>query len=117
MEEQQFLKAGTCLVTSSRIEIDGQTFAVRNIGSVKVTSKNRPWAAILLGLFGIGAFKTNEIFGSCLLVLAAYVGWKTLAERKLILVSGGGEVVALTSTKGAQVEALRAAIAQAISAR
>jgi hypothetical protein len=117
MEETTFLAAGSTVVTSTRIEIDGQTFAVRNIGSVKVEGGGRPWLGVLFGIFGVGVMRDLPIFGVCLLVIAAYAMWQKFALRKLVLVSGGGETVALKSTNAAAVEALRAAIAQAIAAR
>lgn len=120
MEETQYLNLGTLLVTSTRIEIDGQTFAVRNVGSVKVTRPGRPWFAgvfaLLLTLTGL--VRPADLWLALLLGLglAAYVV-QQLRTRNLVLVSGGGEIVALASKNGQQIEQLRAAIAQAISAR
>lgn len=117
MQEQVFLKEHGWLVSSARIEIDGQTFAVRNVGSVKVDAAGRPWGAVLLGLLGAAAMTTNPFFGVPLLALAGYLLWQNLAERSLVLVTGGGEQVALKSRNAAAVERLRAAIAEAIAAR
>ena len=119
MEEEEFLRDGATLVTSTRIEIGGQTFAVRNVGSVKVTTPGRPWIAALLGLIGISfaAQKDIRVFGLLIVGAAGVWIWQQLRMKRLVLVSGGGEVVALKSTNGAAVEALRAAISKAISAR
>lgn len=117
MEEITYLQAGTSLVTSSRIEIDGQTFAVRNVGSVKIVGGGHPWAGALLLVVGAMALTANPFFGLPLLALGAYMVWQKLALKTLVLISGGGETVALKSTNAKAIEALRVAIAQAISAR
>lgn len=117
MQEQVFLKEAGWLVTSARIEIDGQTFAVRNVGSVKVDTAGRPWAAFVLGVLGAAAMTANPFFGVPMLLLAGYLFWQNVSERSLVLVTGGGEQVALKSRNGAVVERLRAAVADAIAAR
>jgi hypothetical protein len=119
MEETEYLRSGATLVTSTRIEIGGQTFAVRNVGSVKVTTPGRPWIAFLLGLLGVSFAAQEPIrWAGLLMIGAAGVWiWQQMRMKRLVLVSGGGEVVALKSTDGKAVEALRAAISQAISAR
>lgn len=121
MEETTYLRDKTVLVTSTRIEIDGQTFAVRNVGSVKVTQPGRPWLAVLVAFVGIamaiGGTEGGRVGG--ILVLGAAGFWivQQVRTRRLVLVSGGGEQVALKSTNGARIEQIRAAVAQAISAR
>jgi hypothetical protein len=119
MEEIEYLRSGTMLVTSTRVEIEGQTFAVRNIGSVKVERAGTPWIAAILALLCAPLLFVPDarIFGAA--VIAGAIAWivQQLRVRKLVLVSGGGETVALSSKDAAAVEALRNAIAQAISAR
>lgn len=119
MEETEYLRQGTTLVTSSRIEVGGQTFAVRNVGSVKVTRPGRPWGALLVAVVAIGPLvaESTRAAGFILLAAAGAWAWQKMRQRSLVLVSGGGEVVALQSTDAAAVESLRTAIAQAISAR
>lgn len=46
-----------------------------------------------------------------------YMIWQKFALKTLVLTTGGGETVALKATDSSLVEALRAAIAQALSAR
>lgn len=117
MEEATYLNEGQIVVTSSRIDVRGQTFAVRNIGSVKVEDAGRPWGGILLALLAIGAIGAEPVLGVPLLALAGYMMFRKMATKRLVLVSGGGEVVALESRDGRFVERARAAIAQAISVR
>lgn len=119
MEEQQYFSQGNMLVSSTRIELDGQTFAVRNVGSVKVTQPGTPWFAglVLLGAL-TGVMFSPDKFWPALIALACGLWiWQQLRTRRLVLVTGGGEVVAFKSTNTQLVESLRAAIANAISVR
>lgn len=118
MDEKEYLRTPATLVTSTRIEIAGQTFAVRNVGSVKVTKPGRPYIAAFLLVVCVAAAAMQQTAGWAIaaIVPGAWI-WQQLRMRRLILVTGGGETVALKSTNGTAVETLRAAIAQAISAR
>lgn len=118
-EEQEFLRTQAWLVTRSRIEIDGQTFATRNVSSVRVEDEGRPWLGVFLGLIGasLAASQHSRWFGIGLLALAAYLVVQKIRTRKLILVTGGGEQVALKATDGQAIERLRNAIASAIAVR
>jgi len=118
-EEQEFLRTHAWLVTRSRIEINGQTFATRNVSSVRVEDEGRPWLGIVLGLFGAPLLATEHSrwFGIGLLVVAAYLIVQKIRTRKLILVTGGGEQVALKANDAQAIERLRNAIAQAIAVR
>jgi hypothetical protein len=118
MEEQEYLRQGNLLVTSTRIEIAGQTFAVRNIGSVKITKPGTPWIAALICVgSALGWLMNRESAMLLVTAAAAFWVWQQVATRRLVLVSGGGETVALKTTQKTTVEKLHAAITQAISAR
>lgn len=119
MEETEYLREGTMLVTSTRIEINGQTFAVRNVGSVKVTKGGLPWFAALIGIGAIGmlASKDARVGGAILLLAVGAWIWQKVKRRTLVLVTGGGETVALQTNDGALVERVRGAVAAAISGR
>ena len=121
MEEVEYLRAGDALVTSTRIEIGGQTFAVRNVGSVKVMTPGTPWLPIVVAVIGVylavQSSTDSNVVGIALMAAGGLWAWWRVRERKLVIVSGGGEVVALSSTDTTAVENLRAAIAQAISSR
>ena len=125
MDEKVFLDTQTIKVTSSRIDINGQTFAVRNIGSVKVTSRG---VSVLMAIFavlflmvGLGAFKNNDTgLGAFGVGVGGALLWAVIdraRRRRLVLVTGGGEVTAYESTNGAFVEQLRSSIADAIAVR
>src|SRR5574340_1851033 len=99
MDEKTYLQTENVCVTSSRVEISGQTFAVRNITSVKVTDGGgRPWLGALLAIVGVGAINTHPVFGVTVLVMAAIAAWRKMMTRKLILSSASGEAVAMEST-------------------
>jgi len=117
MEEVSFLSEGSMVVTSSRIDLQGQTFATRNVSSVKVVEKpfnlldalllivgifsvllQHWWVAIISLLFGIGSV------------------YQKRTNSSLVLTTSGGEVVALQGRK-ALIERVRVAVAQAISSR
>lgn len=118
MDEIEYLREGGAVVSSTRIEINGQTFAVRNVGSVKVTRPNRPWGALVVGVIGAAvAIGSSGLAGAIILGAAAAWAWQQMRTRSLVLVTGGGESTALKSTDGALVERLRQAVAQAISVR
>jgi hypothetical protein len=100
MEEQEYMRQGNLLITSTRIEISGQTFAVRNIGSVKITRPGRPWLAGLVCVGSVGGWFINRQAPMLLFAAAsAYWIWQQVSIRRLVLVSGGGETVALKTTQ------------------
>lgn len=105
-------------ITSSRIDIDGQTFAVRNIGSVKVTRPGRPLLAAVVLVFGLALLAADSPVAG-LIIAGAAAAWiyQQMRARSLVLVSGGGEQTALRSTDAAHIETVRSAIAQAIAGR
>lgn len=118
MEEKIFLQQGSVLVSSSRVEINGQTFATRNIGSVKVTAPGINAVAVLLVIIGAAVAYNSSAMGGliCMAVggLWAYGSW---LRRELKIVAGGGEILALEDNNPSRVETIRAAIAEAISVR
>lgn len=125
MEELEYFRRGTLLVTSSRIEINGQTFAVRNVGSVMVAPAPKPILSSIFSslalLIGITAASERLDGGSLFfivigLLLGAYAYYQSQL-RRLVLVAGGGQIVALNSTDARLMEQTRAAIASAISGR
>lgn len=61
--------------------------------------------------------EVSRCFGLVLIAGAAAWAWQQLRVRRLVLVSGGGETVALTSKDAAQAESICAAIATAIAQR
>lgn len=120
MEEVIYFQQGQTMVTSTRVELNKQTFAVRNIGSVKVTQSARKWRLgaflVLIGAVSWPA-SPDHAFAVVVLAIAAFVLWRGSPVFNLVLVTGGGEVSAITSNKLEDISPIRDAVAQAISAR
>lgn len=120
-DERLLLQEAGLLVTTARIEIDGQTFAVRNVNSVKVDDDApRPWGGLFAALVGVGALSSGGagiVVGALLLAGGAWLIWKNAATKRLVIATAGGEAVALQSTDGARIQRVHGAIAQAIAAR
>lgn len=113
------MREGNILITNSRIEINGQTFAVRNVGSVKIEVAGRPFLAGFCAVFGLAmaASASTRTAGVLIALVAGAVMVLRMLTRQLILVSGGGQTLALKSTNGELIERTRKAVVQAISAR
>ena len=117
MDEQVFLNDPGLLVTSSRIEIGGQTFATRNVGSVKLTAPGTSRVAVLLAILGVPVALSQPIVGVAMVVLCAMWAYGSSRRRELRMVAGGGEVLALSTSDAALAERARSAIASAIATR
>ncbi len=122
MNEVEYLREKGLLVTSSRIEINGQLFAVRNVGSVKIARPRRPYLAAFVGLLALGAVVSRgptlgKAFALLVLLAAGAWIWQQVKTRRLVIATTGGEVVALSSTSGALVNRVRDAVQLAISGR
>jgi hypothetical protein len=119
MDEVKFLDEPGVLVTSTRVDIGGQTFATRNIGSVRMSAAgSHPIVGAVLLAGGVVALVVgaNAFFGVGIAGLGAWLLWEAAQKRSLVLVTGGGEVSALKGRK-AHIERVRAAVANAIAAR
>ena len=117
-DEVTYLEQPGAIVTSARIELGGQTFAVRNVGSVKVAVTPRTWLAGVLLLVAALPLGLNAWpLGLMAAATGAYMLWRGGPTYNLVMVSGGGETMAVSSRNAEEVEKLRAAVARAISAR
>jgi hypothetical protein len=119
MDEQTFLTSPVATVTSSRIVINGKTFATRNVGSVSIAtmvpSKTFPILMIIVGaLCALGkAWEAAVIIGGLGIL------WLLLLKNtyRLMMMAGGGEVMAIESKNGSFINSIHDAVAQAISVR
>ena len=120
MQETVFLNDRKRLVTSTRVEIGDQTFATRNIGSVRLEKRGANWLALLMCLFGVylcSSGAERAVGGAIFLFVGSVWAYWSTRQCKLHLIAGGGQVMALKSNDPVGMERLRAAIAQAISIR
>ncbi len=124
-QEHAFLQEPGILVSTTRIELAGQTFAMRNVGSVKVVNPGVSALAVFIVivafLFGVGQFVAAQVGGGvvalALAALAVYWVYRGTAHRKRVLIAGGGEVIALQTHDVQFVERVRRAVADAIATR
>jgi hypothetical protein len=128
--EQILYEEGGVRVTTTKVQIDGATYPVAGITSVRRESHISPLASVgaLMILFGVallgaggwlgsaciasgGAFGVGSIVTGLVLVLRARGG------HALVLGTAGGDRPALVSDEEELVEGARAAIEQAITLR
>lgn len=118
MEEQVFMNDGSVSITSSRVVIDGQTFATRNIGSVSVKDRDIGIAPLFLAAVGIACGANGYAIWAFLWIAAAtYLIWQRVSEKTLVIVAGGGETVAMKTNDSARAMKVHDAVIQAISVR
>ena len=120
MEEAVYMDEPGLTVTSTRIVLGGQTFATRNVGSVKVKTIGRPmWPAlaVIVGLLSFAGGDAARGFGVLLLIVGAIAAWMKRPKQQLVLLTGGGEQTAYESRNKGQVQQVHDAIVQAISIR
>lgn len=116
MQEMSYLQEPGFSVTSTRVDIAGQTFATRNIGSVQVVDPHRSVIGFLVGASGLVAlFLGAELPGLCLAIVGSFWALITFNMRKLSLVADGGAVLTLESSDAEMVERVRSAIAKAMA--
>jgi hypothetical protein len=119
MEEQSFLQDQGAVITSARIVINGKTFATRNVGSVGMSvAKPSRGLPIVLGIIGAGALLAQAwVVAAIFIAASAGIWWIQKPTYSLMMMAGGGEVLALQSKNAARVQQVHDAVAQAIAVR
>lgn len=123
--ETKYFKNDRCLVTSARAVLDGVTYAMANVTSVRVieTEPNR-MGPVLLG--GIGIALVSSIskgqVGSALIGLLLVAGavaiWRKQRPTFILVISTAGvETHAQESKDGDEIGAIERAISKAIIER
>lgn len=119
MDEQTFLQNAAATVTSSRIVVNGKTFATRNVGSVSIAtltpSKTAPGFMIIIGVICALA----KAWAAAVIIGGLGILWFILLKDtyRLMMMAGGGEVMALESKDAPLIKTIHDAVAQAISVR
>lgn len=96
MEERTFFEQGDVKVTNARFISNGQTYAMRNVTSVKPFEQKPPRAlGVIVALIGLGIMFASPFFG--LLVLAAGLAVLFLMKPiyHVLLATSSGETRAL----------------------
>jgi hypothetical protein len=121
MEEKTFFNKGKVLVSNSRFIVEGQTYAMSNVTSVKsgVTKPSQSTTVVLgfVGLFCINAGNMGVLFGIGF-ILAAFYSWKGKKTiYTVILNTSAGENKALSSEDESYVNAIIMGLNEAIVSR
>ncbi len=115
MEEKTFFERKGVKVTNARFVVDGQTFAISNITSVKpLEEPPKRLGGVLLLLCGFITLTQNAFFGVPVIALVSYYLYKQKPTYHVMLRTSGGENKALTTHQrddlNKVVEALNEAI-------
>ncbi len=119
MEEKIFFSAGNVSVSNSRFIVNGQTYAMNGVTSVKTGRKNPSrMGPILLGIIAAFLLLSGSvgrfIFGALLSTLAVFVWRNQKPELTVVLNSSSGEAKALTSSDAGFINGVIAALNNSI---
>lgn len=119
MEETSFFNQGNVSVSNSRFIVDGQTYAMNGVTSVK-TGKTDPSRVgpVIVGVIGLGAMSNGGvgfiIIGLIMLGLAIFWATKQRPELSVVLNSSSGEAQALVSKDATYINSVVSALNNAI---
>lgn len=119
-EEKTFLNTEAAKVTSARVVIGNQTFAMAGITSVEVKREDHKISSVpflLVIMLGLGAFPTSTIAGFVILgggLIAWFNEARTPPSFNLVIRAAGGEINALKSSNATVVETIASAITDAM---
>jgi hypothetical protein len=125
-EEKTYFQNNDVTVTSARFIVSSQTFAMRNITSVKAVeiepdSTQYGWLIIVgigLVLFGFaGSSIVAGLSGVALVVLGVYQIWQQSSTFAVVLATSAGEVSAYSSQDGKLIAAIVEALNRSIVER
>lgn len=122
MNEQIFLDKGDVRVTNTRFIVNGQTYAISNVTSVKFgieePDKAVPIIAVLSGLlFFLGKHWLFFLSGLFLIVYGIFFFNSAKAQYSVILHTSSGETQALKSMDKSYIEIVVSALNKAIVSR
>jgi len=117
MEEKVVFENDSVKVTNARFVVDGQTYAMNGVTSVRRFEKSPARALpIIVGLIGLASTGGSVIVGLLILAAAAGIWVSQKTEFSVLLSSSSGEARALSSKDASYidqvVEALNTAIIQ-----
>jgi hypothetical protein len=120
MEEKMFFDAGNISVSNSRFIVDGQTYAMGNVTSVKTGFEKASKAGgILIGILGLLVLLGAKSFLWGIIIIAvgvfAFIGAKD--KYSVVLSTSSGENQALTSENRTHIEKVVSALNDAIVSR
>ncbi|WP_373033956.1 DUF6232 family protein [Sulfurovum sp.] len=121
MEEKVFFEKGNVSVSNSRFMVDGQTYAMNNVTSVKAGVKKADRSgAVLFCIIGLGClFGSGYVFwlGIILIVIGVIAFKGAKDEYTVVLNTSAGENQALISKDKFHIESVITALNDAIVSR
>lgn len=118
MEEKMFYETGDISVSNSRFIVDGQTYAMGNVTSVKTgEEKANKATGVILALIGFFTLFGSIWVGLIILIVGvlAFIGAKD--KYSVVLSTSSGENQALTSEDKAYIEKVVFALNESIVSR
>jgi hypothetical protein len=114
--ETIFFQHGNVTVTNSRFIVPGQTYAMRNVTSIKHTEKAPSRAlGVIIAIAGLLLlFAKVWVFGLVLIALGVFLAWNAKGEYDVLLHTSSGEVRAFRSANRDLVTQIVAALNQAV---
>lgn len=119
MEEKSFFNQGNVSVSNSRFIVDGQTYAMNGVTSVKAGKKDPSRAGpVILGIVGLFSLFNGGVgavtVGLVMIGLAVFWWTKQKPELSVVLSSSSGEAQALSSKDPVFINGVIAALNNAI---
>jgi len=116
MEERTFFEQGDVKVTNARFISNGQTYAMRNVTSVKPFEQKPPRAmGVIIALIGLGVMASgNFMFGVMALAAGLAVLFLIKPIYHVLLATSSGETRALKTKDRAYVNQVIQAINDAM---
>lgn len=121
MDEKIFFNQGNVSVSNSRFIVDGQTYAMNNVTSVKsgVTPPDRG-AAVVIAIIGMACFFGSGwvfVAGLVALAMSVLVWIESKTKYSVILNTSSGENQALVSEEESYIANVISALNEAIVSR
>ena len=119
MEEKTFFEQNNVKVSNARFIVDGQTFAMNGVTSVKAVvvppSRMGPIIGLLIGLaILIGAGGMGKLLGLVVAGAAGYILYSQKATHIVVLNSASGEQNALSNTDASFITGVVTALNDAL---
>ncbi|QIY10396.1 QacE [Plesiomonas shigelloides] len=120
MEEKMFYDTGSISVSNSRFIVNGQTYAMSNVTSVKTgVEKANKAIGVIIALFGLFILFSAEsiLWGGIVIAVGvlAFIGAKD--KYSVVLSTSSGENQALTSVDKKHIEEVVSALNHSIVSR
>ena len=124
--ETAVLQENGLQVTTGRFSVDGQTFALRNITSVKIEPVGSMTAPLFFAILAVAAFGASlgntpqangAIVFALIFALIAWRRWRRNSALAIVIQTSGKEQVASTTHDKAHAERVLQALNDAIAQR